>query len=168
MAVSHYLVVRVKFSFTLFTKWFLGTKAGPYTGLLWRISSDNMKIFHFVYSGQQRNIFIHRTLSSIFSFFFFRVTSVMDSRVAPWFKEKRISRVKTDYAFQHSTHTVQQRTERYRAESAVSSLQLVLFWPLYLPRLLQSCFSVSSLLLCCCCILKRNMCNIVSCTQSAS
>lgn len=50
------------------------------------------------------------------SSFFFRIITIMDSRVTPWFKRKRVSQVKTDYAFQHSTHTVQQRTERYQAE----------------------------------------------------
>ncbi|XP_075904984.1 myomesin-2 isoform X6 [Nelusetta ayraudi] len=47
----------------------------------------------------------------------------MDSRVTPWFKRKRVSQVKSDYAFQHSTHTVQQRTERKSSFKSASQVQ---------------------------------------------
>lgn len=134
----------------------------PFTQILLWCSQPARLLFHLL-------LLLHLPLPS---FFFFRIIAIMDSRVTPWFKRKRVSQVKTDYAFQHSTHTVQQRTERYQAESAAASLQLLLLWPLSLPRLLQSCFIVCSWLICCCCILSRAVCKIleeiVSCTQSAS
>lgn len=114
--------------------------------------------------------------SSSSSFFFFRIIAIMDSRVTPWFKRKRVSQVKTDYAFQHATHTVQQRTERYQGGVsccfAPASTALATVPAAAAAELLQSCFRVGSLLICCCCILNRAVCKIleeiVSCTQSAS
>lgn len=40
------------------------------------------------------------------------VSPVMASKVIPWYKKKRVSQVKSDYAFQHIRYNVQQHTER--------------------------------------------------------
>ncbi|XP_041789715.1 myomesin-2 isoform X2 [Chelmon rostratus] len=47
----------------------------------------------------------------------------MASKVIPWYKKKRVSQVKTDYAYHHTKSTVKQQTERKSSSKSVSQVQ---------------------------------------------
>lgn len=47
----------------------------------------------------------------------------MASKVIPWYKKKRVSQVKTDYAYHHTKHVVQQQTGRKSSSKSVSQVQ---------------------------------------------
>ncbi|XP_072239704.1 myomesin-2 isoform X2 [Leuresthes tenuis] len=47
----------------------------------------------------------------------------MASKVIPWYKKKHVSQVKTDYAYQHTKHVVQQQTERKSSSKFASQVQ---------------------------------------------
>ncbi|KAM4584034.1 M-protein, striated muscle isoform 8-T9 [Odontesthes bonariensis] len=47
----------------------------------------------------------------------------MASKVIPWYKKKHVSQVKTDYAYQHTRHVVQQHAERKSSSKFASQVQ---------------------------------------------
>ncbi|XP_037545924.1 myomesin-2 [Nematolebias whitei] len=47
----------------------------------------------------------------------------MASNVIPWYKKKQVTQVKSDYAYHHSKHVVQQQTERKSSSKSASQVQ---------------------------------------------
>ncbi|XP_071361091.1 myomesin-2 isoform X8 [Trachinotus anak] len=47
----------------------------------------------------------------------------MASKEIPWYKKKRVSQVKSDYAYQHTKYVVKQHTERKSSSKSVSQVQ---------------------------------------------